>query len=60
MQVSKRQSRSSVSQFYEARLKTSGKDNGKPGARPDRGSDYYAAFFYDPDGNNVEAATRSR
>ena len=52
--------RSGVSQFYEAGLKTGGKDNGKPGPRPDYGNDYYAAFVFDPDGNNIEAVTHGR
>jgi len=52
--------RSSVSQFYEAGLKKGGKDNGKPGPRPDYGNDYYAAYLFDPDGNNVEAVTYAR
>ena len=49
-----------MSQFYEAGLKKGGKDNGKPGPRPDYGSDYYAAYLFDPDGNNVEAVTYAR
>ena len=56
----KSSNRSSVSQFYEAGLKKGGKDNGKPGPRPDYGSDYYAAYLFDPDGNNVEAVTYGR
>jgi catechol 2,3-dioxygenase-like lactoylglutathione lyase family enzyme len=53
------QSRSSaaVGQFFEAALRAGGKDNGKPGLRPDYGDTYYAAFVLDPDGNNVEAVT---
>ncbi len=50
--------RSSVSQFFEAGLSSGGKDNGKPGLRPDYAKDYYAAFLLDPDGNNVEAVTQ--
>ena len=53
-------SRSGVSQFFEAGLKSGGKDNGKPGLRPDYSKDYYAAFLFDPDGNNVEAVTHGR
>ena len=41
--------------FHEAALKAGGKDNGKPGPRPDYGPHYYAAFAHDPDGNNIEA-----
>lgn len=41
-----------VDAFYAAAMKAGGKDNGKPGPRPDYG---YAAFVLDPDGHNVEA-----
>ena len=50
-------SRKAVAQFFEAGLKSGGKDNGKPGLRLDYAEDYYAAFLFDPDGNNVEAVT---
>lgn len=45
-------SRRAVQGFYAAALKAGGEDNGKPGRRKDYG---YAAFVYDPDGNNIEA-----
>ena len=35
-----------------------GKDNGAPGPR-DFAPNYYAAFVIDPDGNNIEAASRA-
>jgi predicted lactoylglutathione lyase len=44
-----------VKKFYETALAAGGKDNGGPGPRPQFGPNYYAAFIYDPDGNNVEA-----
>jgi catechol 2,3-dioxygenase-like lactoylglutathione lyase family enzyme len=47
--------RAAVDAFYDAGLAAGGKDNGKPGPRLDYGPRYYAAFLYDPDGNNVEA-----
>ena len=47
--------RAGVDRFHAAGLKAGGKDNGKPGPRPDYGPAYYAAFLIDPDGNNVEA-----
>jgi predicted lactoylglutathione lyase len=50
-------SRKAVTEFFEAGLDVGGKDNGKPGLRPDYAKDYYAAFLIDPDGNNVEAVT---
>ena len=41
--------------IYAAGIKAGGKDNGKPGLRPDYGPKYYGAFLIDLDGNNVEA-----
>jgi catechol 2,3-dioxygenase-like lactoylglutathione lyase family enzyme len=38
---------------YRAALAAGGLDNGPPGLRP-----HYAAFVFDPDGNNIEAACR--
>ena len=43
-----------VEAFYKAALAAGGKDNGGPGYR-DYSPGYYAAFVYDPDGNNIEA-----
>jgi predicted lactoylglutathione lyase len=45
-------SRHEVQEFHAAALEAGGKDNGKPGRREGYG---YAAFAYDPDGNNIEA-----
>jgi catechol 2,3-dioxygenase-like lactoylglutathione lyase family enzyme len=47
--------REAVARFHAAGLQTGGKDNGKPGLRPDYSPCYFAAFLIDPDGNNVEA-----
>jgi len=47
-------SRKNVEAFHEAALAAGGKDNGGPGYR-DYSPGYYAAFVYDPDGNNIEA-----
>ncbi len=44
-----------VDAFYAAAMGAGGRDNGKPGVRKDYHPNYYAAFVYDPDGNNVEA-----
>ncbi|MDQ2642377.1 MAG: VOC family protein [Myxococcota bacterium] len=44
-----------VQAFHRAALDNGGADNGEPGARPDYGAAYYAAFVLDPDGHNVEA-----
>ena len=43
-----------VKRFYEAGLAAGGRDNGGPGIRSYHPG-YYAAFLFDPDGNNVEA-----
>ncbi|MEW6056596.1 MAG: VOC family protein [Bdellovibrionota bacterium] len=47
--------RTEVRAFYEAALKAGGKDNGKPGLRPEYHENYYGAFVLDPDGHNIEA-----
>jgi catechol 2,3-dioxygenase-like lactoylglutathione lyase family enzyme len=47
-------SRQRVEAFHKAALAAGGKDNGGPGYR-DYSPGYYAAFVYDPDGNNIEA-----
>lgn len=49
------QSKQAVQAFYDASLAAGGTDNGAPGFRTEYGDDYYAAFVYDPDGNNIEA-----
>jgi len=46
--------RKQVEAFYKAALAAGGKDNGGPGYR-DYSPGYYAAFVFDPDGNNIEA-----
>ena len=48
-------SRAEVDAFYAAALAAGGKDNGGPGLRPHYHPDYYGAFVFDPDGNNIEA-----
>lgn len=47
-------SRRQVDAFYAAALDAGGQDNGPPGARPQYGGSYYAAFVLDPDGHNIE------
>jgi catechol 2,3-dioxygenase-like lactoylglutathione lyase family enzyme len=49
------QTRAAVDAFYAAALKADGKDNGAPGLRPHYHANYYGAFVFDPDGNNIEA-----
>jgi catechol 2,3-dioxygenase-like lactoylglutathione lyase family enzyme len=46
--------RDAVARFHEAALSAGGTDNGRPGER-DYHPGYYAAYAFDPDGNNVEA-----
>jgi len=50
-------SRKAVDAFHAGALKSGGRDNGKPGIRPDYGDTYYAAFAADPDGYRIEAYT---
>ncbi|HET6970756.1 MAG TPA: VOC family protein [Phenylobacterium sp.] len=55
--------RATVDRAYAAGLAAGGRDNGPPGERHYHPG-YYAAFLWDPDGNNIEAvhhgpATRS-
>jgi catechol 2,3-dioxygenase-like lactoylglutathione lyase family enzyme len=52
-------SRTAVDAFHAAGLAAGGRDNGPPGARPDYGPRYYAAFVVDPDGYRVEAHTEA-
>lgn len=49
------ESRAMVDAFYAAAIAAGGKDNGKPGPRPQYHEHYYGAFVLDPDGHNVEA-----
>ncbi|MEO8132446.1 MAG: VOC family protein [Betaproteobacteria bacterium] len=51
--------RAAVDAFHAAALRHGGKDNGRPGLRPDYGPDYYAAFVVDPDGYRIEAVTNA-
>jgi catechol 2,3-dioxygenase-like lactoylglutathione lyase family enzyme len=51
--------RSEVDAFYAAAIAAGGRDNGKPGLRPEYHANYYGAFVLDPDGHNIEAAVHS-
>jgi catechol 2,3-dioxygenase-like lactoylglutathione lyase family enzyme len=46
--------REGVRRFYEAAIAAGGTDNGRPGERHYHPG-YYAAYVFDPDGNNIEA-----
>jgi catechol 2,3-dioxygenase-like lactoylglutathione lyase family enzyme len=48
-------SRKAVDDFYKAAIAAGGRDNGAPGLRPQYHPDYYGAFVFDLDGNNIEA-----
>jgi catechol 2,3-dioxygenase-like lactoylglutathione lyase family enzyme len=50
--------RTDVDAFYHAALAAGGRDNGPPGLRPHYHPDFYGAFVFDPDGNNIEASCR--
>jgi catechol 2,3-dioxygenase-like lactoylglutathione lyase family enzyme len=49
-----------VDQFYKIGISAGGKSNGKPGVRKDYAPDYYAAFVFDPDHNNIEVAAHHK
>jgi catechol 2,3-dioxygenase-like lactoylglutathione lyase family enzyme len=44
-----------VRAFHAAALSTGATDNGAPGPRQQYHPQYFGAFVFDPDGNNVEA-----
>lgn len=50
-------SRDEVDAFHQAGVDAGFSSNGPPGLR-DYGPGYYAAFLFDPDGNNIEALYR--
>jgi catechol 2,3-dioxygenase-like lactoylglutathione lyase family enzyme len=56
------ESRDQVDAFHRAAVEAGGRDNGPPGVREhyssEAGGRYYAAFVFDPDGNDVEAVYR--
>ncbi len=53
-------SREAVDAFHAAALAAGGHDNGGPGERPEYHEGYYAAYVFDPDGNNAEAVHHAR
>jgi catechol 2,3-dioxygenase-like lactoylglutathione lyase family enzyme len=50
-------SRAAVDAFHRAGTEAGFQTNGAPGLR-DYGPGYYAAYLFDPDGNNIEALYR--
>lgn len=52
-------SKDQVDEFYRQGIAAGGRDNGRPGPRMGQSTaTYYAAFLFDPDGNNIEAVFR--
>jgi catechol 2,3-dioxygenase-like lactoylglutathione lyase family enzyme len=47
--------RKEVRAFFESAIQAGGRENGKPGLRPQYHPNYYGAFVLDPDGYNIEA-----
>lgn len=47
--------RATVNAFHAAAIAAGGRDNGAPGLRPHYHPNYYAAFVWDLEGNNIEA-----
>jgi len=51
--------RALIDAFHSAALTAGGSDNGAPGLRPDYHPHYYAAYVFDPEGNNVEVVSHA-
>jgi catechol 2,3-dioxygenase-like lactoylglutathione lyase family enzyme len=51
--------RAMIDAFHGAALAAGGSDNGGPGLRPDYHPHYYAAYIFDPEGNNVEVVSHA-
>jgi catechol 2,3-dioxygenase-like lactoylglutathione lyase family enzyme len=51
--------RKQVDDFHATAIQNGGRDNGSPGFRLQYAKYYYAAFVFDPDGNNIEAVCRA-
>lgn len=47
-----------VNGFHQKAVDLGMKSNGAPGYRAEYGENYYAAYFIDPDGHNIEAVYR--
>lgn len=52
--------RAAVAAAYEAGLEHGGRDDGKPGMRPQYGPTYFAAYLLDPDGLRLELVDGAR
>jgi hypothetical protein len=51
--------RNTVQRCHEEALKSGANSNGSPGLRPHYHTTYYAAFMFDPVGNNIEVVCRT-
>jgi catechol 2,3-dioxygenase-like lactoylglutathione lyase family enzyme len=51
--------RAPIDAFHRAAIAAGGSDNGAPGVRPDYHPHYYAAYVFDPEGNNVEVVSHA-
>jgi catechol 2,3-dioxygenase-like lactoylglutathione lyase family enzyme len=51
--------RAMIDAFHSAAITAGGSDNGAPGVRPDYHPHYYAAYIFDPEGNNVEVVSHA-
>ncbi|MBO6918491.1 MAG: VOC family protein [Rhizobiaceae bacterium] len=49
-----------VDNFHQTAIDLGMTSNGAPGLRPEYGANYYAAYFLDPDGHNIEAVYRNK
>src|SRR5215471_13280037 len=49
-----------VRSCYQAALEAGARDNGAPGPRPHYHPHYFAGFFLDPDGHNIEIVCHGR
>lgn len=49
-----------VDEFHQKAVDLGMKSNGAPGLRAEYGENYYAAYFLDPDGHNIEAVYRGK
>ncbi|MEP3196522.1 MAG: VOC family protein [Lentilitoribacter sp.] len=47
-----------VDEFHQKAVDLGMKSNGAPGLRAEYGENYYAAYFFDPDGHNIETVYR--
>jgi catechol 2,3-dioxygenase-like lactoylglutathione lyase family enzyme len=54
------QNEDAVRAFYASALSAGGRDNGAPGLHLEYHPSYFAAFVFDPDGNNIEAVFHGR